>query len=277
MEIRQRAGLFLIPFFLVFLPQIFFVWKIRLNFFAAVLTAGVCVMAVWLCVHKGRQLSYEGKSLDYWLEECRNRMTNLDQAGEASAGEAIRRIGPAALPALVELTRADYRGVRHGRTAGNCQWLSTIGFFAFGRAGSPAVPGLIALLDYSDPEVRKRVAINLEEIGSTADAAVPALLKHLYDSDPSVRLAATDAVECIEGRLELAIPALVKKLNGIPRDTNCFAATLEALLNFASYPEAQAAVPSLKRLLNDPDHAVRDAAAEILEEINSDAAKNGMK
>ena len=194
-------------------------------------------------------------------------MTNLDEAGEGRAAEAIRRIGPVALPALVQLTKGDSSGLRPRRRAGDCQWLSTIGFFAFGRAGAPAVPGLIALLEHPDPEVRERAAVNLEEIGSTADAAVPALLKHLYDPDPGVRLAATHAIQDIEGRLDLAIPALIKKLDAVPRDTNCYIATLETLLNFGSYPEARTAIPSLKRLLNDPDHNIRNAAAGALEEI----------
>lgn len=67
-----------------------------------------------------------------------------------------------------------------------------------GRAASQAVPNLISLLTKDeDPEVRRRAATALGEIGDRA--ALPALERASHDKDPYLDQVALDAIKTISG------------------------------------------------------------------------------
>ncbi len=92
-----------------------------------------------------------------------------------AASDALGRIGPAAVPSLIETLRSPDPAVR------------LKGVEVLGRMGSAAessVPDLIRLLDDADPEVRKAAARTLGRIGPHAEAAVPALMRTLFESPP---------------------------------------------------------------------------------------------
>jgi len=96
---------------------------------------------------------------------------------QEAAADALGRIGPAAVPSLVEALHSPDALVR----------LKAIE--VLGRMGSDAhdaVPELIKLLDDSDSSVRKAAARTLGLIGPAANAAVPALMRKLLQpSDPA--------------------------------------------------------------------------------------------
>jgi HEAT repeat protein len=92
-----------------------------------------------------------------------------------AASDALGRIGPAAIPSLIETLKSPDAAVR-------LKGVEVLG--RMGSAAEPAVPDLVRLLDDADPEVRKAAARTLGRIGPTAEAAVPALMRALFDSTP---------------------------------------------------------------------------------------------
>jgi HEAT repeat protein len=97
---------------------------------------------------------------------------------QEAAADALGRIGPAAVPSLIEALHSQDPAAR----------LKAIE--VLGRMGSDAhdaVQELIKLLDDADPAVRKAAARTLGLIGPAANAAVPALMRKLLQ--PSVEQA----------------------------------------------------------------------------------------
>ena len=92
-----------------------------------------------------------------------------------AATDALGRIGPAAVPALVETLKSPDPAAR-------LKGIEVLG--RMGPGAAPAVPDLIRLLDDPDPEVRKAAARTLGRIGPAADAAVPALMRTLFEARP---------------------------------------------------------------------------------------------
>jgi hypothetical protein len=91
---------------------------------------------------------------------------------QEAAADALGRIGPAAVPALIEALRSPEAPVR--RKAAE----------VLGRMGpdaKQATPELIRLLDDSDEEVRKAATRTLGRIGPPASDAVPALMRSLLE------------------------------------------------------------------------------------------------
>jgi HEAT repeat protein len=104
---------------------------------------------------------YSLKPLENWTEQ-------------EAAAEALGRIGPAALPQLVELLKSPQADVR------------LIAAQVIARMGSDAkeaVPALIPLLNDPDERVRKAATRTLGRIGPDAAAAVPELLEALVESE----------------------------------------------------------------------------------------------
>jgi HEAT repeat protein len=92
-----------------------------------------------------------------------------------AASDALGRIGPAAVPSLIETLKSPDPAVR-------LKAIEVLG--RMGSAAEPAVPDLIRLLEDTDPEVRKAAARTLGRIGPNAEAAVPALMRTLFESTP---------------------------------------------------------------------------------------------
>jgi len=110
---------------------------------------------------------------DYHVAPAQYSLKPLqDWTEQEAAAEALGRIGPAALPQLVELLRSERAEVR------------LIAAQVIARMGSDAkdaVPALIPLLDDPDERVRKAATRTLGRIGPDAAAAVPELLKALVE------------------------------------------------------------------------------------------------
>jgi HEAT repeat protein len=93
---------------------------------------------------------------------------------QEAAAEALGRIGPAAVPALIEALRSPEPAVR--RKAAE----------VLGRMGpdaKDATAELIRLLDDPDESVRKAATRTLGRIGPSAQEAVPALMRSLLDPE----------------------------------------------------------------------------------------------
>jgi HEAT repeat protein len=111
-------------------------------------------------------------------------------------------------------------------------------FVVLGHQAAPALPTLIRLLSDEDEESRKIAALVLHNIGSEAEAAVPALIEMLDDEDPSLRYHAAFALKGIGRAATSAIPHLIRVLKD---GTHAAASAAFALGGIG--PEAQDAVP----------------------------------
>ena len=93
-----------------------------------------------------------------------------------AATDALGRIGPAAVPALIEALRSSDPAVRE-------KALEVLA--RMGPEAEAAVPELIRLLDDPNPTVRKMTARTLGRIGPAAEAAVPVLMRTLLAPESS--------------------------------------------------------------------------------------------
>ncbi len=214
------------------------------------------------------------------------RLLNLpDEDLQVVTFEIIQRIGPPAIPLLVDLLRDDRFSIRRRavdelidlapRTEGVQPALrralrdadSTVAgdaaraLGALGPRAAPSVGALVRTLGHEDPYVRIYAAEALASIGPKAAAATPDLARALGDATPGVRWAACEALAGIGPSAAPAVPQLVAALDDEFLYVRIFAAG--ALGNIG--PQAQAAVEALRAAAKDP--ALRTDAEWALSRI----------
>jgi len=186
--------------------------------------------------------------------------------------EIIRRLGPPAIPLIVELLR--HREVTFRRFAADaCIDLApdtaTIqvalrralrdedpmvagdaarALGALRERATPSVFALLKALSHEEPHVRIYAAEALASIGPSASSATKELAKALSDPVPGVRWGAAEALSSIGPAAQSAVPQLIKSLKDEVLYVRICAA--EALGNIG--PSAQAARESLMMFANDP-------------------------
>ena len=186
--------------------------------------------------------------------------------------EIIQRIGPPAIPLLVDLLRHERDAIRRGAiselidltphtesiqpalrralkdddaiVAGDAA--RALG--ALGRSASPSVGALVNTLAHEDPYVRIYAAEALASIGPPAAKATPALAAALGDPVPGVRWAACEALASIGPAAQSAVPQLIEALTDEFLYVRIFAAG--ALGNIG--PKAQSAREALRAAAHDP-------------------------
>ncbi len=155
---------------------------------------------------------------------------------ELGALEIIRRIGPPAIPMLVDLLRKEKAIVRRSAvdalidlapdTEGiqpalrqalrdKDSWVARDAARALGALGQragPSVSALIKALLHEEPHVRIYAAEALASIGPEAAKATKDLARAVGDPIPGVRWAACEALASIGPAAHLAVPQLVKAL-----------------------------------------------------------------
>lgn len=129
------------------------------------------------------------------------------------------------------------------------------------RAGEPAVPGLIEMLNSEDHQFRATAASTLFGLGPKARAAVPALADALSDSDAEMRASVAMALESIGPDAAPAVPALVRAL----KDREGLVRQRAAIALGSIGPGAREALPAL----NEASRVdlVRPAAEEAIRKI----------
>ena len=179
----------------------------------------------------------------------------------ADAAKALRKIGPAAVPALIEALASPNPTVKQAVA-------EALG--AIGAEARNAVPTLInRLADEAEEDcVRREAALSLGRIGSQAEKAVPALTVAMADIDPTVSEAAARALGMLCTEAAPAVPNLVEILRCGQPDMRAAAAS--ALGNIG--PQAHAAVSQLIRALQDEQRNVRLEAVEALGGIGPGAS-----
>ena len=186
--------------------------------------------------------------------------------------EIIRRIGPPAIPLLVELLRHEQVSFRRfaadafidlvpdteriqpalrlalrdddAMVAGDAA--RALG--ALGQRASPSVGALIKTLSHEDPYVRIYAAEALASIGPNAGAATRDLARTLVDPIPGVRWAAAEALASIGPAAQSAVPQLIEAL----KDEFLYVRICAAGALGSIGPKAQTAREALRVAANDP-------------------------
>jgi outer membrane protein assembly factor BamB/HEAT repeat protein len=199
--------------------------------------------------------------------------------------EIIRRIGPPAIPLLVDLLRDQRVSIRRDavdalidlspHTEGiQAALIRTLrdedaqvagdaarALGSLGHRASPSVRALVTTLSHSDPYVRVYAAEALASIGPKAAAATDDLARALGDPVPGVRWAACEALSGIGPAASSAVPRLIEALDDEFLYVRIFAAGALGSMG----PKAQAAREALRAAANDP--ALRDDAQWALNRI----------
>jgi outer membrane protein assembly factor BamB len=200
--------------------------------------------------------------------------------------EIIRRIGPPAIPLLVELLRHQQVSFRRSaadalidlapdtepiqpalrralrdpdsQVAGDAA--RALG--ALGKKASPSVRALVNALSHDEPHVRIYAAEALASIGSMAGAATTDLARAVGDPIPGVRWAACEALASIGPAAQSAVPELIEAL----KDEFLYVRICAARALGSIGPKAQTAREALKAAINDP--TLRNEAELALNRIN---------
>jgi HEAT repeat protein len=163
--------------------------------------------------------SFGNKKLRAWLQDCGPRPragrafdsvmpgADSESAEQQQAKAAIRQIGSAAIPFLMEMLR---RGATDARQA-------VYGFAALGQSGWHAVEELMQLLDETEEAVHDSAILALGHIGLAAQNTIPRLL----DEAKAGNLAAMESLGNMGQAAAAAVPLIIAKLKkrDLPTDT----------------------------------------------------------
>ena len=202
------------------------------------------------------------------------------------AFQIIQRIGPPAIPLLVDLLRHEWVPIRRGAiselidlvphtetiqpalrralrdedtvVAGDA--VRALG--ALGKRASPSVGALVTTLSHQDPYVRVYAAEALASIGPSAASATNVLAGALGNPIPGVRWAACEALASIGPAAQSAVPQLIEALEDEFLYVRIFAAGALGSIG----PRAQSARDALRAAADDP--ALRDEAEWALSRID---------
>lgn len=167
------------------------------------------------------------------------------------SGDALGKIGPAAVPSLQELLRHKQPGTR------------AIALKALGVIGADAARAVPDMLKSLDHERDRVVAIEaLGNIGPKAEMALPTILTLKDDKDPFVRMAVQLACWQIAENRE-SITKLTEYLTNKDRRARRYAVIALGTVG----PEAGEALSKIRFLAKDPDEYIRKAAIAALKKI----------
>lgn len=186
--------------------------------------------------------------------------------------EIIRRIGPPAIPLLVELLRDERTSFRRSAAdelidlAPDTEWIQPAlrralrdedsmvagdaarALGALRHRASPSVRALVKTLSHENPYVRVYAAEALASIGPKASAATKDLARALGDPIPGVRWAAAEALGSIGPVAQSAVPQLIEAL----KDEFLYVRICAAGALGSLGPKAQTAREALRAAANDP-------------------------
>src|SRR5688572_18985231 len=199
--------------------------------------------------------------------------------------EIIQRIGPPAIPLLVDLLRHESDSIRRSAISElvdltpHTEWIQPAlrralrdedsmvagdaarALGALGKRASPSVGALVNTLSHEDPYVRIYAAEALASIGPNAGMATRDLARVLGDPIPGVRWAAAEALASIGPAAQSAVPQLIVAL----KDEFLYVRICAAGALGRIGPKAQLAREALRAAANDP--ALRNEAEWALNRI----------
>jgi outer membrane protein assembly factor BamB len=197
----------------------------------------------------------------------------------------IQRLGPPAIPLLVDLLHHEWASIRRGAISELIDLVphtetiqpalrqalrdedSTVAgdaaraLGALGERAGPSVSALVNTLSHEDPYVRVYAAEALASIGPRAARATDVLAAALGDPVPGVRWAACEALASIGPAAQSAVPQLIEALQDEFLYVRIFAAGALGSIG----PKAQSAREALTAAAADP--ALREEAEWALNRI----------
>ncbi len=255
-----------------------------------VLTALTIVAGVWFLRPEPEPV-YQGKRLSQWLTDITADGDHFSLVDREPAEDAVRHMGTNAIPTALRLLRVKDSALklklislaqeRHllkayyvTASARNCQ--AAIAFHVLGAQAKGAVPSLLRIAEENiSPESRSFAISALGSVGPDAAAAVPLLVRvAAAGDDPSQdtlsRCSATSALGDIHAQPQLVIPVMRQLLD----DPN-FAIRQRAAEVLASFDTSltKPAVPQLVELLKNANPYVRAAAARLIVQIDPESAE----
>ena len=201
------------------------------------------------------------------------RLLSIDDENlQLETFEIIRRIGPPAIPLLVELLQhgqisfrrfaadacidlapdtvsiqpALRRALRDNDSMVAADAARALG--ALRKRATPSVRALVEALSHEEPHVRIYTAEALASIGPTAEAATEDLSRALRDPVPGVRWAAAEALGSIGPAAQSAVSQLIEAL----KDEFLYVRICAAEALGSIGPKAQTARDALRAAANDP-------------------------
>ena len=186
--------------------------------------------------------------------------------------EIIRRIGPPAIPLLVDMLRHDRASIRRSAVdalidlAPDTERIQPAlrralrdedslvardaarALGALGKRASPSVSALVKALSHEEPHVRLYAAEALASIGPKAAQATKDLARAVGDPIPGVRWAACEALASIGPAAQPAVPQLIEAL----KDEFLYVRICAAGALGSIGPKAQTALEALRVAANDP-------------------------
>ena len=194
------------------------------------------------------------------------------EALHAVTFEIVRRIGPPAIPLMVEMLRQEQSSVRRNAIdafidlAPHTESIQPVlrralkdedavvagdaarALGALGSRAAPSVGALVNTLSHEDPYVRIYAAEALASIGPSAARATRALAEALRDPAPGVRWAACEALASLGPAAQSAVPQLIEALTDEFLYVRIFAAGALGRIG----PKAAPAREALMRAASDP-------------------------
>jgi HEAT repeat protein len=246
---------------------------------AAIAVLAALAATGWFVWHT-REPRYEGRAVSYWVEQLLH--------DNSKAREALRNIGPAAVPALARVVnRRRSRFWAHLET-----WRPKLPAFIarripnraldqllqeraidvlyeFGPAAAPAVPALLgvdaSLNDFIGLGSAGLAHATLLQIGT---AGLPYFIEALKSGDPNIRAKAASYIGHLGPPGGAAAPVLAKALNDSSPTVRSSAVTALGQIG----PPAGAAFPELKAALSMYDDSFRLAVIDALWKIGRESA-----
>lgn len=241
----------------------------------------------------GPEPEYDGKKLSEWVPFLQMVPRPAGRPGRISesewaeankkAREAVRQIGPRALPWLLDWISYEpsprkvalYMAANHILERLNPKWelvdpkpgRADLAVRAFIMLGTNAIGGLEDLERVlGDPKARLGAQRAVEALSRLGAAGVPALGIALTNRQDNVRRAARHQIWVLGGQARAAVPALIPELASKDETAACETCDLLGFLHL----EAVAVVPSLAKALEDPRPKVREKAAWALGQFSDE-------
>jgi HEAT repeat protein len=198
--------------------------------------------------NSARALQHMGLYTKAALPALTAALSDSDPEVREAVYVALRQIGPEARETLLKALRQE------GKAYSRPEVIGALG--KFGPEAEAAIPDLEAAL--RDDSLRLAAIQTLGKIGPVAKSTLPALKEAFNDKDPKVRRAALEAMGMIGSE---SLPILLAAL----KDDRLRAGAAAAL--GAIGRPAGKAVPTLCKMLEDPDTEARRNAATALGRI----------
>jgi HEAT repeat protein len=226
-----------------------------------------------------KEPEYQERPLNSWLYQMVQTKLDKNPYDHEQAAEAVRQIGPKALPNLMDLLRTEDAGAKRTvikwaakkklfgvkfTPAAVSREYAAVGYEALGSVARVHIPALCEILtNHPTAHARLCAARSLGFIGVGSDGAASALLRGVRDENEWVRNDSLWALGRIQAELDLVAATLIDAL-----DDSFPVARENAAIALGNYgPRASAAVPALRRT-----RSINRAAALSLARIEPDPA-----